>query len=91
MGINNTSSSPHHECTCANGQKGNHQFSLFIAGSEVESEKLYFYDKAAGRDKSESIFLNNFAESPLLIDGERYRTVEHYYQVIDARKHKNRR
>ncbi len=44
--------------------------------------KIYFYDTATEKAKAEHIFLNNFAESPITIDGILYKTVEHYYQAL---------
>jgi len=43
---------------------------------------IYFYDAPSDRVKPEHIFLNNFAETPFIIDGIQYKTVEHYYQVF---------
>ena len=46
-------------------------------------DRIFFYDRASDHVKEEHIFLNNYAESPITVDGVLYRTVEHYYQVKD--------
>ena len=47
----------------------------------MDQQTIYFYDVPSERVRAEHIFLNNFAESPLLIDGKEYATVEHFYQA----------
>lgn len=47
----------------------------------MDREIIYFYDKPSDRVKEEHIFLNNFAYSPIIINGLEYKTVEHFYQA----------
>mgnify|MGYP001302730896 CR=1 FL=1 len=41
--------------------------------------KIFFWSRSTNPDYR---FLSNFAESPMIIDGKRYRTTEHYYQSM---------
>ena len=44
-------------------------------------DTIYFYDEPSERVKEEHIFLNNFATSPIVVNGLEFQTVEHYYQA----------
>ena len=47
----------------------------------MERDTIYFYDEESERVKPEHIYLNNFAHSPIIIDGLEFQTVEHFYQA----------
>ncbi len=52
-----------------------------VSWSAEDTNKIYFYDAPSERVKPEHIFLNNFGETPFVIDGVTYKSVEHFYQV----------
>lgn len=47
----------------------------------MDSDTIFFYDQVSDRVKEEHIFLNNFAATPITINGLEFKTVEHYYQA----------
>ncbi|CAG9326881.1 unnamed protein product [Blepharisma stoltei] len=47
----------------------------------MDENIIYFYDKASERVREDSIYLNNYFESPFTIGGKEYQTVEHFYQA----------
>jgi len=53
-----------------------------IIAKNQEPKIIYFYDKKSERVQESNIYLNNFHESPFVIEGITYPTVEHYYQCM---------
>jgi ribA/ribD-fused uncharacterized protein len=46
----------------------------------MERNTLFFYDQPSQRVRPENVFLNNFFESPFVLHGKEFKTVEHFYQ-----------
>lgn len=51
------------------------------AKKNMEQARIYFYDVPSERVQEQHVFLNNFYNSLITIDGKGYSTVEHYYQA----------